>query len=113
MNTVSPWAINAELHYKSRRKSIARIFVRRTLKLVDRSIAKPVELRRPGATGVIQAGDGRPAIFGTRSGNLKRDIGESVRSSGTPASSESKAVNVRVVHVIVGEDTGACASGMK
>jgi PTS system glucose-specific IIC component len=52
------------------------------VELRDLKRAQPDELRRLGASGVIQVGNGMQAIFGTRSENLKTDIEEYLRDSG-------------------------------
>ena len=52
------------------------------VELRDLKRAQPDELRRLGASGVIQVGNGMQAIFGTRSENLKTDIEEYLRESG-------------------------------
>ena len=52
------------------------------VELRDLKRAHPDELRRLGASGVIQVGNGMQAIFGTRSENLKTDIEEYLRESG-------------------------------
>jgi len=50
------------------------------VELHDLSQAHPDELRRLGASGVMQVGNGMQAIFGTRSENLKTDMEEYMRS---------------------------------
>lgn len=51
--------------------------------LVDISKADPNRLKALGAAGVVQVGNGLQAIFGTMSENLKTDIEEFLRSTGS------------------------------
>lgn len=53
--------------------------------LRDMSKADPERLKALGAAGVIKVGNGLQAIFGTLSENLKSDIEEYLRSSGSDA----------------------------
>jgi PTS system glucose-specific IIC component len=55
------------------------------VELHDLQRARPAELRRLGATGVMQVGNGLQAVFGTRSENLKTDIEEYLARAGAPA----------------------------
>ena len=64
-------------------RSLDACITRLRVELVDLSRANADELRRLGATGVVQVGDGMQAIFGTRSENLKTDMEEYMRSDGS------------------------------
>ena len=64
-------------------RSLDACITRLRVELVDLSRANADELRRLGATGVVQVGDGMQAIFGTRSENLKTDMEEYMRSGGS------------------------------
>lgn len=61
-------------------RSLDACITRLRVELHDLSKASADELKRLGATGVVQAGDGMQAIFGTRSENLKTDMEEYMRS---------------------------------
>ena len=66
-------------------RSLDACITRLRVELNDLSLANPAELRRLGAAGVVQVGDGVQAIFGTRSENLKTDMEEFMRLQPTKA----------------------------
>ncbi len=60
------------------------------VELKDPSRAKPDELRRLGASGVVQVGNSLQAIYGTRSENLKTDIEEYLGTTVTEAAAPAE-----------------------
>ncbi|HEX6062563.1 MAG TPA: PTS glucose transporter subunit IIBC [Longimicrobiales bacterium] len=72
------------------------------VELRDLKRARPDELRRLGASGVIQVGNGMQAIFGTRSENLKTDIEEYLRESGGVSVAEQRRVQPAALQEALG-----------
>jgi glucose PTS system EIICB or EIICBA component len=66
-------------------KSLDACITRLRVELNDVTLANAEALRGLGAAGVVTVGGGMQAVFGTRSENLKTDIEEYLRASGTPA----------------------------
>jgi glucose PTS system EIICB or EIICBA component len=60
--------------------SLDACITRLRVELHDLKLADAEELKRLGASGVLQVGNGMQAIFGTRSENLKTDMEEYMRS---------------------------------
>ncbi|MDD3147037.1 MAG: PTS glucose transporter subunit IIBC [Candidatus Riflebacteria bacterium] len=60
------------------------------VELKDLSLANPERLKQLGAVGVVEAGSGLQAIFGTRSENLKTDIEEYLKTAGAEAELDSR-----------------------
>lgn len=55
------------------------------MELKDNSLADPERLKQLGAVGVVEAGNGMQAIFGTRSEILKTDMEEYLKTAGDEA----------------------------
>ena len=64
-------------------KGLDACITRLRLELFDNARANPDALRALGATGVMTVPSGMQAVFGTRSENLKTDMEEYMRSSGS------------------------------
>lgn len=64
-------------------RSLDACITRLRLELVDNTRANPDALRALGATGVMSVPGGMQAVFGTHSENLKTDMDEYMRSSGS------------------------------
>jgi PTS system glucose-specific IIC component len=62
--------------------SLDACITRLRVELRDTGRARPDDLRRLGASGVVQVGTSLQAIFGTRSENLKTDIEEYLATEG-------------------------------
>ena len=65
--------------------SLDACITRLRVKLADVTKASPDKLKALGAAGVVVVGDGMQAIFGTRSENLKTEIGEYLKTAGPEA----------------------------
>jgi PTS system glucose-specific IIC component len=66
-------------------KTLDSCITRLRVSVVDPAKASPVRLKELGAAGVVTAGDGVQAIFGTRSGNLMTDMQEYLKAAGPEA----------------------------
>ena len=66
-------------------KSLDACITRLRVDLHDTALASAPRLKALGAAGVVQVGGGMQAIFGTRSENLKTDMEEYMRTSGSRA----------------------------
>lgn len=60
------------------------------MELKDPKLANPERLKQLGAIGVIEAGNGMQAIFGTRSEILKTDMEEYLKTAGDDAELEAR-----------------------
>lgn len=60
------------------------------MELKDPKLANPERLKQLGAIGVVEAGNGMQAIFGTRSEILKTDIEEYLKTAGEDAELEAR-----------------------
>ena len=69
--------------------SLDACITRLRVELRDLKRANPDELKRLGATGVLQVGNGVQAVFGTRSENLKTDMEEYMRSGAAPVRAQA------------------------
>jgi glucose PTS system EIICB or EIICBA component len=65
--------------------SLDSCITRLRVKLHDVTKANPDKLKALGAAGVVMVGDGVQAIFGTKSGNLKTDMEEYLKTAGPEA----------------------------
>ena len=72
-------------------KSLDACITRLRVDLHDTALASAPRLKALGAAGVVQVGGGMQAIFGTRSENLKTDMEEYMRTSGTAPSGPAAA----------------------
>ena len=86
-------------------RSLDACVTRLRVELVDPKKASADRLRALGASGVLEAGGGMQAVFGTRSENLKTDMEEYMRSAGVAvaappvaAGAARRAVTVTAVH---------------
>ncbi|MBK6974519.1 MAG: PTS glucose transporter subunit IIBC [Sterolibacteriaceae bacterium] len=70
---------------RSNIKSLDACITRLRVELNDVTKASPDKLKALGAAGVVVAGKGMQAIFGTRSENLKTDIEEYLKTAGPEA----------------------------
>jgi PTS system glucose-specific IIC component len=75
-------------------RSLDACITRLRVELVDPARAHPDRLKALGAAGVVTVGNGLQAIFGTRSENLKTDMEDYLRSSGTVAPAPAPAAVV-------------------
>jgi len=66
-------------------RSLDACITRLRVELNDVSLASAEALRGLGAAGVVKVGSGMQAVFGTRSENLKTDMEEYLRATGTPS----------------------------
>jgi glucose PTS system EIICB or EIICBA component len=65
--------------------SLDACITRLRVQLKDVTLANPEKLKALGAAGVLVVGDGVQVIFGTKSGNLKTDMEEYLKTAGTEA----------------------------
>ena len=74
--------------------SLDACITRLRVEIVDPAKANPDRLKALGAAGVVAVGNGLQAIFGTRSENLKTDMEEYLRATGTKAAAPAPAAAV-------------------
>ena len=83
-----PWAIATSGHMRTARGNIESLdacITRLRVGLRDGSRASPEKLKALGAAGVVVAGNGVQAIFGTKAENLKTEMEEYLRTAGPEA----------------------------